>query len=156
MRGSLSAGSVEEILGRADESRSVEELCNFSCWSSHTQFRRLLEEAVRALDSSGFELGNCMASLRYVNNDMTQLMQALGSPRGVFIAGGGTNPMLPNRRYEMTEVSSNEWTIREWFLDGFAPYAEFCAFVAATVQSDPHLLRSSGCRGGRGAMPVPR
>jgi hypothetical protein len=27
-------------------------------------------------------------------------------------------------------VAPNEWTIREWFIDGFAPYPEFCAFFA--------------------------
>ena len=29
--------------------------------------------------------------------------------------------MVPMRRYEITELAPNEWTIREWFIEGFAP-----------------------------------
>ena len=38
--------------------------------------------------------------------------------------------MVPIRRYETTEVGPTEWTIREHFIDGFAPYPEFCEFAA--------------------------
>ena len=55
----------------------------------------------------------------------------------MFISGAGTNPLLPIRRYEMTEVGEREWTIREWFLDGFAPYDEFCRFVAGQYSEIP-------------------
>ena len=43
------------------------------------------------------------------------------------------NPLLPIRRYETTEVAQNEWTIRGRFADGFAPYPEFCDFLAAST-----------------------
>ena len=78
-----------------------------------------------------------MGSISYANNEMAELIQALGSPRGVLIAGAGTNPMLPTRRYEMTEVEPNEWMVREWFLDGFVPYPEFCTFIAGQYSQIP-------------------
>ena len=37
---------------------------------------------------------------------------------------------MPIRRYETTEVAPNEWTVREHFVDGFAPYPEYCEFSA--------------------------
>ena len=45
--------------------------------------------------------------------------------------------MVPMRRYEVTELAPNEWTMREWFIDGFAPYPEFCAFVAGLYAGIP-------------------
>ena len=137
LEGVLSRGAVADILTRAGESRSREELCTFSCWSSHSQFRLLLEEAVRSLESNSLNLTGCMASISYANNEIAELIQALGSPRGVLIAGAGTNPMLPTRRYEMAEVEPNEWMVREWFLEGFVPYPEFCSFIAGQYSQIP-------------------
>jgi diguanylate cyclase (GGDEF)-like protein len=137
LEGALSPDAADDILTRAGESRSREELCTFSCWSSHRQFRLLLEEAVRSLESNSLNLAGCMGSISYANNEMAELIQALGSPRGVLIAGAGTNPMLPTRRYEMTEVEPNEWMVREWFLDGFVPYPEFCSFIAGQYSQIP-------------------
>ena len=45
--------------------------------------------------------------------------------------------MMPMRRYEATELAPNEWTMREWFIDGFAPYPEFCSFVAGLYAGIP-------------------
>jgi diguanylate cyclase (GGDEF)-like protein len=137
LEGVLSPDAVDDILAIAGESRSRDELCTFSCWSSHSQFRLLLEEAVRSLESNALSLAGCMGSISYANNEMAELIQALGSPRGVLIAGAGTNPMLPTRRYEMTEVEPNEWMVREWFLDGFVPYPEFCTFIAGQYSQIP-------------------
>ena len=69
------------------------------------------------------------------NFDMAETIQAFGSPGEVLRGGDGTNPLMPMRRYEMTEIGPTEWTIREWFIDGFAPYPEFCAFFAGQYAS---------------------
>src|ERR1700735_2289998 len=98
LEGVLPPDAVNDILIRAGESRSREELCTFSCWSSHSQFKLLLEEAVRSLESNSLNLASCIGSISYANNEMAELIQALGSPRGVLIAGAGANPMLPTRR----------------------------------------------------------
>ena len=65
---------------------------------------------------------------------VAEIMQSFDSPEAILRAGGGTNPMVPIRRYETTEVGPNEWTIREWFIEGFEPYPEFCEFVAGSMR----------------------
>jgi diguanylate cyclase (GGDEF)-like protein len=137
LRGILSPQAVQDVLSYAGEARSLSELDVVSSWSSYTQFRRLLEEAVRTLHAARQNLTSALASVRYVDDDMADVIQGLNSPREVFIGGAGTNPLLPIRRYEMTEVGEREWTIREWFLDGFAPYDEFCCFVAGQYSQIP-------------------
>jgi diguanylate cyclase (GGDEF)-like protein len=133
----LPEGSVDILLQQAGEARSAEELRNFSLWSSHGQFRRLLEAAARLLETFSIELADCVATINYANNDMADLVHGLGSPRAVFLAGAGANPMLPIRHYEVTEVDANEWMIRERFAEGFAPYPEFCSFAAGQYSQIP-------------------
>jgi diguanylate cyclase (GGDEF)-like protein len=133
----LPAEAVLGVLVRAGEMRALDELERASSWSSYGQFRRLLEEAVRTLDAARQNLTSALASVRNVDDDMAQIIQGLGSPRGVFIGGAGTNPLLPIRQYEMTEVGEREWIIREWFLDEFEPYDEFCRFVAGQYSQIP-------------------
>jgi diguanylate cyclase (GGDEF)-like protein len=133
----LPEDALHEALVRSGEERTLEELCNFSIWTCHDGFRRILQEMARSLQSASFDLADAMASISYTDNDMAEIIQGFGSPRGVLVGGAGTNPLLPIRRYEMTEVGSNEWTIREWFTDGCAPYSEFCAFTAAQYRQIP-------------------
>ena len=128
---------MQDVLIRAGETRTLDELDVVSSWSSYGQFRRLLEEAVRTLDAARQNLTSALASITHADDDMAQIIQGLGSPREVFISGAGTNPLLPIRRYEMTEVGEREWTIREWFLDGFEPYDDFCGFVAGQYSQIP-------------------
>ena len=125
----LSAAATAEVLKNAGEVRGVEELKNIASWSSYHQFRRLLEE-VRATLGPISESDGSYQGLRLANADIAESMQNLGSPGAVLSTGDGTNPLMPMRRYEMTEVGQTEWTIGEWFIDGFEPYPEFCAFVA--------------------------
>jgi diguanylate cyclase (GGDEF)-like protein len=137
LRSKLPAQAVQDVLIRAGETRSLVELDVVSSWSSYGQFRRLLEEAVRTLGAARQNLTSALATITHADDDMAQIIQGLGSPREVFISGAGTNPLLPIRRYEMTEVGEREWTIREWFLEGFEPYDEFCGFVAGQYSQIP-------------------
>src|ERR1700681_559616 len=121
----LSIDETDDVLKRAGDTRSVEELGNFSSWSSYEQFRRLLEEARIALDAARDAGRNCPISINLLNAEIAESVQALGSPGGVLASGDGANPLVPIRRYEMAEVGPNEWTISEWFVDGHAPYPEF-------------------------------
>jgi diguanylate cyclase (GGDEF)-like protein len=68
---------------------------------------------------------------------VAEIMQVFDSPAAVLRGGDGTNPMVPMRRYEMTEMAPYEWTMREWFIEGFVPYPEFCAFVASQYAAIP-------------------
>jgi diguanylate cyclase (GGDEF)-like protein len=137
LRRMLPPSAVQDVLVRAGETRTLDELDVVSSWSSYGQFRRLLEEAARTLAAARQDLTSALASITHADDDMAQIIQGLGSPREVFISGAGTNPLLPIRRYEMTEVGEREWTIREWFLDGFEPYDDFCRFVAGQYSQIP-------------------
>ena len=134
---SLSLDDLREFLARAGETRSVEDLRDLASWTSFDQFKRLLQEASRLSDSPFQTLG--------VGDDIdlssatvvAEIMQAFDSPGAILRAGGSTNPMVPMRRYEATELATNEWLMREWFIDGFDPYLEFCSFVAGLYAGIP-------------------
>lgn len=125
----LSPGAMDRVLLRAGESRGLDELSNISSWSSYQQFKRLLQEASVDSDSVPDVLDSYYA-MRTRSPEIAQSMHALGSPGAVLATGDGSNPLVPIRRYVMTEVGPTQWTIGEGFINGFEPYPEFCDFVA--------------------------
>jgi len=134
----LSADDLRDLLVRAGEPRSVEDLRDLASWTSFDQFKRLLQEASRLSDSPFQTLGvgddvDVDASSAAV---VAEIMQAFDSP-GAMLRAGEDNPMMPMRRYEITELAPNEWLMREWFIEGFAPYPEFCSFVAGLYAGIP-------------------
>jgi diguanylate cyclase (GGDEF)-like protein len=137
LEGNLSAEAVLQVLARADESRSLEELKDVSSWNSYGEFRRLLQETVRTLGPPSTVLA-ATSDLRHVNDEMGSIIQSFGSPEALISSGGTTNPLMPIRHYEPTsEVGPNEWIIGESFADEFEPYPEFCAFVASQYSRLP-------------------
>jgi diguanylate cyclase (GGDEF)-like protein len=129
--GRLSAAHVTNILVRAGEQRSIADLNQSSTWSSYDQFRRLLEEAKIELGHQFGTRANLVEILTVVvHSEISGTIQALGSPGVVLANTTGTNAMVPIRRYKSTEVAPNEWTVREHFVEGFAPYPEYCEFSA--------------------------
>ena len=136
----LTAGALRALLQRAGETRSVEELKEIGSWTTFDQFKLLLQEAARSLDLEFLANGTFLSSESVKNFDMAETIQAFDSPGAVLRGGEGINPLLPMRRYEMTEIGQTEWTIREWFVDGFAPYPEFCAFFAGQYAKIPMYL----------------
>ncbi|MGD0392811.1 MAG: GGDEF domain-containing protein [Acidimicrobiales bacterium] len=122
--------AVRDVLSRAGETRSPEDLSASSSWSSYDEFKRLLQEAKRALDSLPEANTKRPTVNARLESELAGTIQAFGSPASVLAANRGTNPLVPIRRYETTEVGPNEWTIREWFVEGFEPFPEFCDFVA--------------------------
>jgi diguanylate cyclase (GGDEF)-like protein len=122
-------GDVLQVLARAGEHRSPSELADAASWSSYDQFKRLLEERSRLDPTSLYEQSGRVAEwLR--TWELSQVAQAFDSPGALLAAGSALNPLVPIRRYDKTEVGPNEWTIREWFEDGYAPFPEFCDFAA--------------------------
>jgi diguanylate cyclase (GGDEF)-like protein len=130
----LTAEDLRDFLARAGETRSVEDLRDLASWTPFDQFKRLLQEASRLLDPPFHTLGADVdpSSATVV----AEIMQAFDSP-GAMLRAGENNPMMPMRRYEATELAPNEWLMREWFIDGFAPYPEFCSFVAGLYTGIP-------------------
>ena len=127
---SLSPEAIGGVLSRAGETRSLEELGAASSWSSYDEFKRLLQEAKRTLDSLPNAERRSPTPKVKLESELAGTIQAFGSPASILAANTGTNPLVPIRRYETTEVGPNEWTIREWFVEGFEPFPEFCEFVA--------------------------
>jgi diguanylate cyclase (GGDEF)-like protein len=136
----LTAGALGGLLQRAGETRSIEDLKEIGSWTTFDQFKLLLQEAAQLLGIEFLENGTFLSSESVKNFDMAETIQAFDSPGAVLKGGEGTNPLLPMRRYEMTEIGQTEWTIREWFIDGFAPYPEFCAFFAGQYTMIPMYL----------------
>jgi diguanylate cyclase (GGDEF)-like protein len=126
----LPADVIRGILQRAGETRSLEALNTVSSWSSYEQFKRLLQQAKITLDSTPGAGQRKPRPIRLIDTEIAATVQALGSPGEVLASTTNTNAMVPIRRYESTEVGPNEWTIREHFVDGYAPYPEFCEFAA--------------------------
>src|ERR1700683_5362457 len=133
----LSPEAIRAVLDRAGETRSLEELNLSSSWNSYDQFKRLLEEAKAALASIPESDQNNPTSTKFLNTEIANTIQAFGSPGAVLATSKGGNPLVPIRGYETTEIGPQEWTIREWFVDGFAPYPEYCEFVAEQFRMIP-------------------
>jgi len=157
----LSPEAIRGVLSRAGENRSLEELSASTSWSSYDEFRCLMEEAKRTLDSlSRTETKWPTATVR-LESELAGTIQAFGSPAAVLAANTGTNPLMPIRTYETTEIGPNEWTIREWFDDGFEPFPEFCEFVTRQYAMVPMFFglpegevieEECQCRGDRACL----
>jgi diguanylate cyclase (GGDEF)-like protein len=132
----LSAEELRDFLARAGETRSVEDLRDLTSWTSFGQFKRLLQEASRLFDAPFQTLGVGVDVDVSSTTVVAEIMQAFDSP-GAMLRAGADNPMMPMRRYEITELAPNEWLMREWFIDGFGPYPEFCSFCAGLYAGIP-------------------
>ena len=125
----MPANQIEELLLRAGETRGLDDLADAATWSSYDQFRRLLEERLRLDPTSLYQQSGLLSDwLR--TEELSQAVQTIGSPGELLAAGANGNPLAPIKRYEAAEVAANEWTIREWFEDGYEPFPEFCDFAA--------------------------
>ncbi len=150
----MPADQIEELLLRAGETRGLDELADAASWSSYDQFRRLLEERLRLDPTSLYEQSGLLSDwLR--TWELSQAAQTFDSPGALLAAGANGNPLVPIRRYEKTEVAANEWTIREWFEDGYEPFPEFCDFAAVQYAIVPRRVQPPARRGHRRGVPVP-
>jgi diguanylate cyclase (GGDEF)-like protein len=136
----LSEEAVRDLLRRAGEDRSPDELCDTSSWSSFDQFRSLLQEVKRSLESISPRREMGLRSVLIGNIELVETAQAFGSPASLFIEGGADNPLLPIRQYETTEIGPNEWAIRERFVDGFEPFPEYCEFTTGLLAVIPMVF----------------
>jgi diguanylate cyclase (GGDEF)-like protein len=132
----LSPESIADVLRRAGETRTVDELNTSSSWSSYDEFRRLLEEASAAMASVP-ETDHESTPPDLLTTEIAGAIQGLGTPAEVFAANTGSNPLVPIRRYETAEIERNTWEIRESFIEGFDPYPEYCEFIAAQFRMIP-------------------
>ena len=130
LQATLSEEAIRDVLHRAGDERSLDELKTSSSWSSYDQFKRLLQEAKVELDATPGARERRAEPIRLIDTEIAETVQALGSPGDVLAGTTDSNAMVPIRRYETTEIGPTEWTIREHFIDGFEPFPEFCEFAA--------------------------
>ena len=149
----MPADTIQDLLQRAGETRTLDELSDIGSWSSYGQFRRLLEERQRLDGKSLLEYTEVLIGPQHAW-EMSQSARTLGSP-GELIAGGTDfNPLVPIRRYEKSEVASNEWIIREHFEEGYEPFPEILQIRRLATHHDPRDLPAPARGGDRGAVPM--
>jgi diguanylate cyclase (GGDEF)-like protein len=136
----MSADTIQNLLRRAGETRTLDELSDVGSWSSYHQFRRLLEQRHQLDERSLLEQIEVLVQPQHTW-EMSKSARTLGTPGELMASGTNFNPLVPIRRYEKTEVASNEWIIEESFEEGFEPFPEFCDVVAVQLAFVPVIFR---------------
>jgi diguanylate cyclase (GGDEF)-like protein len=136
-------GAVARVLKEAGETRTADELLDNATWSSYDQFRRLLETTSRLY--GGFPTLTRAASGGLTDGsqaEMTAMLQSLGSPSALLavITESGGAGLAPAIAIEGHEVDADEWVVREWFAEEFAPFPEYCAWAAGLYSNIPTLF----------------
>ena len=139
----LGRQAMLDVVAEAGEVRPVEVLLDDASWSSYAGFRALAEAAARALGSVD-ELRRIHETTELDGGSMpegTEALLALGSPSVLFAATGvDQNGLFTVTEGSNEQVSENEWLLRMRFVDGFAPYPEFCAFFSGMLAMGPLLF----------------
>src|SRR5687768_3464239 len=93
----LGDDAVTEMLRRAGESRTRDELCDDGGWSSYDQFRALLEAAVEVLGHPRCfdDMHTTISLVDSTSFDTTDMLQALGSPMAVWAMSNDSNGIMP-------------------------------------------------------------
>jgi hypothetical protein len=74
--------------------------------------------------------------------EMTSMLQSLGSPEALLamLGDSGGAGLAPVVAFDAREAGPAEWVIREWFVEGFAPYREYCAWATGIYANIPQLF----------------
>ena len=136
-------GSAEEVLRRAGERRSIEELSRDDEWSSYAQFRSLIEAAADVLGGPAalVEVGRKVDLVADDSVDYTEMLQSLGSPATLYAdMGRATRVLAPIVEAEAEEVGPTEWIMRQRLEAGFEPFEGYCAFAAGLGAVTPVIF----------------
>ena len=143
LRDQTDSDVTTRVLAEAGETRTEEELFDIATWSSYEQFRRLLIATARSCGGNASLTDASSGGLTDPSMpDMTAMLQSLGSPEALLrmISEAGGAGLAPALGFEGEEIGPAEWVVREWFLDGFAPYPEYCAWAAGLYTNIPRLF----------------
>jgi diguanylate cyclase (GGDEF)-like protein len=136
----LSTDAVAEVLGRAGETRPVDELMDDTSWSSYAQMRRLLEVSADALGGSA-ELRRVATSLTVAMPDFADMLTALGSPavlfEGLTAISAHFSPILQMSAHEH---GPGDWVCTQRMEDGFEPFREYCDFTRGLLGIVPNIF----------------
>jgi diguanylate cyclase (GGDEF)-like protein len=134
--------AVEQLLRATNETRTADELADLGTWSTYDQFRRLLEGMRAALGHDALKQAAGSGLADPSMPEMTNMLQSLGSPEallGMIVESGGAS-LAPVIEIEGRATSPTEWVVRENFVDGFAPFPEYCSWSAGLYSNIPQLF----------------
>jgi diguanylate cyclase (GGDEF)-like protein len=142
LRAHAGAEVVAQVLADAGETRTEEDLLDLATWSSYDQFRRLLEATAAICGTATLTSASSGGLSDPSMPEMTAMLQSLGSPEALLemttqSGGAGLAPVLG---FGGAAVGSTEWVVREWFLDGLAPFPEYCSWAAGLYANIPALF----------------
>jgi diguanylate cyclase (GGDEF)-like protein len=136
-------GAVERVLREAGETRTEEELLDNATWSSYDQFRRLLEATASAYGGPATLRRAAGGGLTDGSQaEMTAMLQSLGTPSALLamLSEAGGAGLAPVLTFEGEEIGPTEWIIREHFVEGFAPFRDYCAWASGLYTNIPTLF----------------
>jgi diguanylate cyclase (GGDEF)-like protein len=136
------AGTLEAVLGRAEETRSVAQLMDPSEWSSYGEFRRLLEatKAVLGGPDALDEIGRYSFDA-VTSPELLERVLALGSP-GAWMANfagvvSGTAPIV---EMETEELGPTEWMVRIRLKEPYEMFPELCRYLFGLISVVPQVF----------------
>jgi diguanylate cyclase (GGDEF)-like protein len=126
----LPTATTQRLLEEAGITLGLDRTASFSTWSSYDQFRHVLEGVAAALPVPLSLADATVSTIKDLNVEICETITAFGSPSAVFASREGGNPLLPIRGTDTRRIAPNQWAVRNWFVEGFEPYPEFCDFTA--------------------------
>jgi hypothetical protein len=138
----LAPDALARVLREADDPRTEAEMFDLATWSSYAQFRRLLETTARLFGSDELTRAAGGGLADPTMPEMTSMLQSLGSPEALLamLTESGGAGLAPVVAFDGHETGENEWVLREWFLDGYAPYRDYCAWAQGLYSNIPQLF----------------
>jgi len=138
----LAPDALARVLREADDLRSEDEMFDLATWSSYAQFRRLLETTARLFGAAELTRAAGGGLADPTMPEMTSMLQSLGSPEALLamLTESGGAGLAPVVAFDGFETGPNEWLVREWFLDDFAPYRDYCAWAQGLYSNIPQLF----------------
>lgn len=136
---------LRQVLQLAGEVRDEARLCDDSVWSSYAQVRSLFEATSAVLGGAQWLMAAAVETPidSETGAEMAQTLQDLGSPGAllrIVVDSDAALGVSTIRITEGDELGPCEWTIRERFQPGFAPFKEFCAFTSGMLAMLPRLF----------------
>jgi diguanylate cyclase (GGDEF)-like protein len=141
LRDRAPAGTLDEVLATAGETRTVEQIVDPSAWSSYWELRRLLEATNKVLGLDALEAAGRQAVDVADYPGAAEMILSFGSP-GVAMAemGNMSSAFAPVVQMDIIESGPTEWTATMRLKDGYEPFPEFCRFSLAMLPAVPRIF----------------
>ena len=144
LRDKMPPGTLETVLERAGETRSMDVLLDDTRWASYSQMRRLLVATGEAMGGSRSlaPVGRDATLLSTSVPEMIESVRALGSPAALYAASadGSDGGLVSIGTSGGWEIGPNEWMLTQQFFDGFEAIPEYCSLLAGLLAMPPRLF----------------